>query len=166
MIIGARIRRTEWRGACCQAVAAVLLLCLCSGLHQAHAASNNRLNLYAVIVGVTQFQDPTIPTLKLSSKDATDFYTFLKERDGLFHQAHLTLLLNENATRANITAAFRNKLKSASKDDIVIIYLSGHGAMDATMGNEFYFVTHDARHDNLFGTALLMNDKNLFKCIA
>lgn len=127
-------------------------------------AAESKLNLYAVVVGITQFQDPKIPTLTLSAKDATDFCSFLKEREHLFGRADVTPLINEKATRANITAAIRNRLKVAGKEDIVIIYLSGHGAVD--MSNEFYFITHDAKADNLFGTALLMNDRNLFKGIA
>lgn len=129
-------------------------------------AADQKPNLYAVVVGVTQFQDPKVPALTLSSKDASDFHGFLKEREKLFGKADLTLLVNEKATRANITAAVRNRLKGAGKDDVVMIYLSGHGVIDPGMANEFYFVTHDAKTDNLFGTALLMNDQNLFKGIA
>lgn len=134
--------------------------------HSADAASPTAPNLYAVVVGVTRFADPSIPSLNLSTKDARDFYNFLDERKGAFGKAHLTLLTEEQATRANITDALRNKLRTAGKDDIVIIYLSGHGAQDAEHSNEFYFVTHDARRDNLFGTALLMNDTHLFRGIA
>lgn len=130
------------------------------------ASHSQHLKVHAVIVGIVRYQDPEIPPLKLSEKDATDFYTFLKEREKLFDSMHLTLLLNEKATRANITEALRNKLKLANENDVVIIYLSGHGAVDAEMTNEFYYVTYDARRKNLFGTALLMNDKNLFKGIA
>jgi hypothetical protein len=131
-----------------------------------YASSPKALNLYAVIVGIVSFQDPDIPPLKLSAKDATDFHDFLKERGNMFGSVNLTLLLNQHATRANITEAVRNKLKAAGKEDVVIIYLSGHGTVDPDMTNEFYYVTYDAQRNNLFGTALLMNDKNLFKGIA
>jgi uncharacterized caspase-like protein len=141
---------------------AVAQVCLFQGT--SYAAEQMRL--HAVVVGVTRFQDNRIPALQLSAKDATDFYTFLKEREQYFKSANLTLLTDEKATRANITSAVRNKLKSAGRDDIVIIYLSGHGAVDSQMGNEFYFLTNDAKFDNLFGTALLMNDSNLFKGIS
>jgi hypothetical protein len=143
------------------AVSTMIVGCVSSA-----GASVKGLNVYAVIVGVANFQDQGIPCLQLSVKDATDFYKFLKERESMFASMHLTLLVNDDATRANITEALRNKLRSARKDDVVIIYLSGHGAVDAVMTNEFYFVTYDARRRNLFGTALLMNDRNLFRGIA
>lgn len=143
-----------------------LLIFLLVVLAESDCAGASSPRLYAVVVGVTRFQDPTIPALNLSTKDAKDFHAFLMERQGSFKSAQLTLLTDEQATRANITDALRNKLKSAGKDDIVIIYLSGHGAEDSEHSNEFYFVTHDARRDNLFGTALLMNDTHLFRGIA
>jgi hypothetical protein len=119
--------------------------------------------LYAVVVGVKSFKDPEIPGLTRADRDAEDFSTFCKERKELFSKAHLTLLLNEKATRANVASALRQDLKPAGKNDIVIVYLSGHGATDPAMPNEYYFVTYDAKLSNLFGTALLMNDPNLFK---
>lgn len=143
-----------------------LLFCFAGICGSVQAADPAQTNLYAVVVGVTRFQDASIPPLNLSAKDAKDFYTFLMERKGAFKSAEVTLLTDEEATRANITNALRNRLKFAGKDDIVIIYLSGHGAQDAEHSNEFYFVTHDARRDNLFGTALLMNDTHLFRGIA
>ncbi|MBM3300164.1 MAG: caspase family protein, partial [Deltaproteobacteria bacterium] len=146
-------------------VAAMVMECvLVTG--SASATSAGALNLHAVIVGIVNFQDRDIPPLKLSAKDAADFHNFLKERGHPFGRVNLTLLLNEQATRANITEAIRNKLRAAGKDDVVVIYLSGHGTADPEMPNEYYYVTYDARRNNLFGTALLMNDKNLFRGIA
>lgn len=121
------------------------------------------VDLYAVVVGVNSFKDPSVPPLSRSEGDARDFCKFLKERERLFRSAHITLILNEEATRANVAAALRQNLKPAGKDDVVIVYLSGHGATDPSMPNEYYFLTYDTQLDNLFGTALLMNDANLFK---
>jgi hypothetical protein len=120
-------------------------------------------DLYAVIVGITRFQDPNIGKLTISDRDARDVYTFLKEREKLFSRAHLRLLVNEDATRDNVTAAFRDFLKPAKKNDFVLIYLSGHGAADPQRGDEFYFLTHDTKMANLFGTAVWMNQQALFK---
>jgi uncharacterized caspase-like protein len=129
------------------------------------AFASKKVSLYAVIVGITEYQDKEIPKLKLSAKDAKDFSTFLSDRKGMFSKSYITVLLNEQATRDNVSQALRQKLRPAGKDDIVIIYLSGHGAADESMPNEFYFLTYDARPGNLFGTGLLMNDRNLFKGI-
>jgi hypothetical protein len=130
----------------------------------AHAAAADR-ELYALIVGVGQYQDSHIPALSRAVKDAKDFHAFLKEREHLFSRGNMTLLIDDQATRANVVHALRHALGKARQDDIVVIYLSGHGLTDPAVSNEFYFGTHDARLDNLFGTALLMNDSNLFRGI-
>ena len=144
---------------------AATLAMFCLAEIPAHCADLSNSELYAVIVGVRQFQDPDVPSLTISDKDAKDFYQFLKESEKYFAKSHITLLLNEDATRANVSQALRNGLMGARRNDIVIIYFSGHGMADEKLPNEFYFVTYDTRMDNLFATALMMNDKNLFKGI-
>ncbi|MBI5250338.1 MAG: caspase family protein [Desulfomonile tiedjei] len=131
----------------------------------AYGSDLSKSELYAVIVGVKKFQDPNIPPLTISDKDAKDFYHFLKESEEHFAKAHITLLLNEDATRANVSKALRDGLMGARRNDIVIMYFSGHGMADEKLPNEFYFVTYDTQLENLFATALMMNDKNLFKGI-
>jgi len=130
-----------------------------------NAALGKDRELHALIVGVGRYQDTNIPALSRADRDAKDFYSFIKERENLFTKVNLTVLMNEEATRPNVVRGLRQNLGKADKDDIVIIYLSGHGLTEPDVANEFYFGTHDARLDNLFGTALLMNDTNLFKGI-
>ena len=122
--------------------------------------------LYAVLVGIGKYRDTTrLNQLELSAKDAQDFYAFLKEREKLFKKSHIKLFVNEQATRENVTKAIRDDLKPAGKDDVVIIFLSGHGASDPVRTDEFYFLTYDADVENLFGSALPMNTSGLFKGI-
>lgn len=122
-------------------------------------------DLYAVIVGVSKYNDPNIPQLNLSDKDAKDLCSFIDDRKSLFNNVRLQLFLNENATRANVSKALRDDLKLAGKDDMVLIYLSGHGAADPSRPDEYYFITYDTQIDNLYGTALWMNQNALFKGI-
>jgi len=141
------------------------LLCWAFALLPVGAADREKGSLYAVIIGIKQFKDPKIPPLTISDKDASDFCKFLKEREGYFSKAHISLLLNEQATRANVSKALRHDLRRAGKDDFVLIYLSGHGAADPALPNEYYFITYDTQMDNLFASAVMMNDQNLFKGI-
>ncbi len=122
-------------------------------------------DLYAVIVGVSKYNDPNIPTLNLSDKDARDLYSFINDRKSLFNKVKIQLFLNEKATRANVSKALRDDLKPAGKDDMVLIYMSGHGAADPSRPDEYYFITYDTQIDNLYGTALWMNQNALFKGI-
>uniref|UniRef100_A0A7C4ETP8 DUF4384 domain-containing protein n=1 Tax=Desulfomonile tiedjei TaxID=2358 RepID=A0A7C4ETP8_9BACT len=122
-------------------------------------------DLYAVVVGITTYKDPQIRPLKVSDKDARDVANLVEDVKHLFRSVHLTLLLNEQATRDRVTKALRDELKGARKEDYVIIYLSGHGAADPNRPDEYYFITHDAKMNNLYGTAVWMNQKALFKGI-
>ena len=143
----------------------LLSLLLPVGTVAAATEDLSKTELYAVVVGVAKYRNQNVPQLTLSSKDAQDFYTFLHERENLFSKSHITLLMDEQATRENVTKAIRDDLKPAGKDDIVIVYLSGHGAADPVRTDEYYFLTHDADPENLFGSALPMNSSDLFKGI-
>ncbi|MGO9571755.1 MAG: caspase family protein [Desulfomonilaceae bacterium] len=119
--------------------------------------------LYAVVVGVKTFKYPEqIAPLYLSDKDAQDFAAFLKEREDLLGKVHVTLLLNEQATKENVMAAMREQFGSASKKDIAVVFLSGHGTPHPSKPGEYYFVTYDTRVDDLYDTALMVNDRRLF----
>jgi hypothetical protein len=99
------------------------------GTLQSWASESKPGKLYAVIVGIKQFQDKKIPPLTISDKDAADFHKFLKVRGQYFSGTQISLLLNEQATRANVSKALRTDLRKAEKDDFVIIYLSGPGCL-------------------------------------
>lgn len=163
MSVSCRREKSDNR-AIVRTVCAVLLCWICLSIDRPVLAGQP-VQLHAIIVGVTKFQDSDIRPLSLAAKDAGDFRDFLLERKNLFSDVHITMLLDDRATRANVAEALRDKLKNAAKHDIVILYFSGHGVADPDHPGEFYFVTHDARVANLFGTALLMNDPRLFAAI-
>src|SRR5436305_8617967 len=57
---------------------------------------------YALVIGIGKFKDPDIPTLQFPAKDARDLAAVLKDpRYGRFDPAHVVVLADEDATRAN-----------------------------------------------------------------
>jgi hypothetical protein len=72
------------------------LLLLLSAVLVSNAPAAERQNLHAVVAGVRTFQDPRIPPLKLSDKDAVDFAEFLKERADLLGKVHVTFDAHRN----------------------------------------------------------------------
>jgi uncharacterized caspase-like protein len=116
---------------------------------------------YAVVVGVSQYQDRSIRALKYADKDAQSFYNFLlSDRAGLggFEEENVTLLLNRDATYRAIRTALFNFLMGATENDIVILYFAGHGAPDPYRPNEHYLLSYDTESENLAGTAFPMED--------
>lgn len=116
---------------------------------------------WAVIVGVSEYADGRITPLRYADRDARAFYDFLtSERAGLggIPRENVVLLLNKDATYRNLRTALFSFLREATEDDQVIIYFAGHGVPDPERIQDLYLVTHDARVDNLSGTAFPMED--------
>src|SRR5262249_15310147 len=94
------------------------------------------------------------------AKDATDFANFLTSREH-FAPDHVKVLIDENATRANILSMLGDRWLPhvANPDDLVVIFISSHGSpatMDVAGIN--YLVSHDTDPENLFVTGIPMQD--------
>ncbi len=88
-------------------------------------------NTYAVVVGISDYQDPGIPDLRFADKDAEAFANFLRSKaGGSVHGDNLQLLTNAQATAGRIAEALDAIIEKAKKDDLVIIYFSGHGDVE------------------------------------
>jgi hypothetical protein len=112
--------------------------------------------LWALFVGVSGYSDDRIPSLNYAHLDAKGLYEFFIKQEGKsFAQVEAKVLLNEEATRENIMANLGYFLPKCVKGDVVLVSLSGHGEMER---GEYFFLNHDAAYDNLFGTAVKMND--------
>lgn len=96
-------------------------------------------NLYAVGIGVSDYQDQRF-NLKYAAKDAQDMLTRFNQSSGLFQKINTKLLLNSEVTIENILA-LQNFLNQSGPEDVVVIFIAGHGVLDANY--EYYFGTHD-----------------------
>ncbi len=86
---------------------------------------------YAVVVGISDYQDASIPDLHYADKDAEAFANFLRSPAGRSLDGdHLQLLTNTQATAGRIAEALDALIEKAKKDDQVIIYFSGHGDVE------------------------------------
>lgn len=113
--------------------------------------------VYAVIIGIGDYQDERIPDLRFTVNDAQGLYDLLTDPEiGGVVPDHVKLLLNQDATYQNIKREIGSWLsRQAKQEDTVIIYYSGHGASER---EEFYWVTHNADIDDLYSTALSNNE--------
>lgn len=86
---------------------------------------------WAVVIGVSQFADGSIPPLKYAAKDAKDFYDYLIDpAKGGFKPDHVKLLINEDATKLNIEDSVGDTFlpHAAMDNDLVVFFLSTHGS--------------------------------------
>lgn len=118
---------------------------------------------WAVVIGISEYQDPEVPELRYADDDAMAFYNFLTSPAagmGGFNPDNIRLLLNEDATYREIRLAFRDFLKSATEDDVVFIFFAGHGAPDRERPEDLYLVAHDTEYASIAGTGFPMEDVN------
>ncbi len=119
--------------------------------------------LYALVVGISEYRSDRIPNLNLAARDAQDVARFLETQGELFEEVRLKVLLNEQATRQAVEKYLLYEMLKAGKDDSVVLYFSGHGAIDPKRGSEFFFVTYDADPEYLAATALLVSGVRFMK---
>lgn len=86
---------------------------------------------YAVVVGISDYQDEDIPDLRFADKDAEAFAAYLRSpAGGSLDKNHLKVLLNDGATMAQFAIALDWMMEETSEGDQAIIYFSGHGDVE------------------------------------
>ncbi|MBK9720088.1 MAG: tetratricopeptide repeat protein [Saprospiraceae bacterium] len=106
----------------------------------------DRSEVYAVVVGISDYQDPGIPDLRFADKDAEAFANYLSsDAGGKLDVDHLKVLLNEKATVAQFAIALDWLMEVVKENDQVIIYFSGHGDVEKkTITQPGYLLCWDA----------------------
>ncbi|HYG51924.1 MAG TPA: caspase family protein [Flavobacteriales bacterium] len=107
--------------------------------------ANKKPNLYLLSIGTSEYKDNRF-NLTYASKDANDLVDFFgkgsnsKTRDQAFAKIFTHALTNAQVTKANIEKEI-TFLKEAGSNDVVIIFIAGHGVRDADMN--YFFGTYD-----------------------
>lgn len=111
---------------------------------------------YGLIIGISDYKHETINDLQYSRQDAKDFYDFLlSDKFGGFTRDNLTLLTDREATAEAIRREMSQLVMEVEKDDLVIIYFSGHGALGPDKNGDErednydeYFVAYDTNNSS------------------
>ncbi|MEK7477576.1 MAG: caspase family protein [Candidatus Coatesbacteria bacterium] len=116
-----------------------------------------KTNLWALCIGVSKYRDAGL-SLQFADFDASQFGAMLKSQEGrLFGEVHVQVLLNGQVTRKEVLSKMKHFLGQASVQDVVVIFLSGHGRKDATT-DAYYFMTYDSTAETLSEDALRWTD--------
>jgi tetratricopeptide (TPR) repeat protein len=125
---------------------------------------------YAVVVGISDYQDPQIPDLRFADKDALAFAGFLQSpAGGELDEDHLKVLVNEQATAGQVISNLYWLLEASEEGDRVIIYFSGHGDVENIIrGNPGHLLCWDApsRVYMAGGTLQLMNLQSIISTLS
>ena len=95
-------------------------------------------DLYIVSVGVSRYKNETY-NLSFAAKDAIDVSDFFAKSE-VFSKIYSKVLTDENATSSNMSQ-LGSFLTQADIDDVVIMFIAGHGVLDNNYN--YYFGTYD-----------------------
>ncbi len=126
-----------------------------------------RGDIWAIVIGINEYQNTR--NLKYAVNDARAFKDYLKDYVGIPDE-RIFYLTDQDATKSRIESLLGTTIKrKASRDDTVIIFYAGHGAVEPDPSNldgdgfEKYLLPHDADLEDLYSTAISMNDiKTIF----
>jgi len=112
----------------------------------------------ALIVGISRYADPSI-NLDYADDDARALYELLTSEalgPAAFDPRDVRLLLDQEATVAEVNTGLREFLQRATENDFALFFFAGHGAPDPNRIRDIYLLAHDTDPDNIAGTGLLM----------
>jgi WD40 repeat protein len=108
--------------------------------------------LYILAIGVSKYEDKNL-TLQYASKDAKDFAaSFLLQKEGLYRDVVMKVLVDEKATKDEIIDGFDWISKETTNKDVAIVFLAGHGVNDS--GGVYYFLPVNANMERLRRTSV------------
>ncbi len=101
-----------------------------------HPVQDDRVRIWAVVAGVAPYQH--MPALDYPDDDAYQMFAFLRSPEGgALPDNQIRLLINEDATRANLVKAIQTMFGQADENDVVLFYFSGHGLDGAILPSDF-----------------------------
>lgn len=115
---------------------------------------------WAVVIGISKYQDTRIPSLRYASDDAESFHKWLiSPSGGKYAPANVKVLLDQDGSFKNIRDALFVWLKQAIEEDVVTIYFAGHGSSDSPdTPDNLFLLPYDVQYDNIATTGFPMWD--------
>ncbi|HKX27422.1 MAG TPA: caspase family protein [Blastocatellia bacterium] len=114
---------------------------------------------YAVVIGVSQYQfnEAGLADLTYADRDALSLRDFLRTPGGgEFHPEEIVCLTNQSATLPAVKDSLERFLTAAQDNDLIYLFLAGHGAPDPYDPQKLYFLLHDSKLTDLPRTAFPM----------
>lgn len=113
--------------------------------------------LYAVVVGVGDYDDELLPDLDLACKDANDFAQVLRTKQGHpYTEVNVKQLIGDEATRSEILESMKWLKQEATPQDLCVFYFAGHGYCDED--GLFYFMSAGSTTDRFESEAVSSDD--------
>lgn len=112
--------------------------------------------LWVLLIGVNQYQDETLPSLRYAALDCQGLGEALSGATQAFPQTEFLIhhdLVPETPTLATIQASLQRLVREAKPKDTVLTYFSGHGIVDPT-SHQTVLCVADTQTQNALQTGL------------
>jgi Caspase domain len=118
--------------------------------------------LYALLVGVTGYDNPDYNNIHYSAHDAADLAkALMTQKGGLYADVQVKVINDRSRpdtdpTRSNVENGLYWLQHAATNRDLAVVFLSGHGFLDPKQ--KFWFLTREADVARLRTTAISNDD--------
>jgi len=131
-------------------------------LSPAHPLTRSPAATRAVVVGISDYQDPGIPDLHFADRDAEAFAAWLRSpAGGSVPEDNIRLLTNDNASKYAMYIALYELLDVCKPGDQVIFYFSGHGDVETKLRSQpGFLLAHDSPPKVYATNAINLRDLN------
>jgi len=129
------------------------------------APASSVRNIYVLVIGISSYNDPSIPKLRYSHADARAIHDFFSSSTSTLAKPSNVHFLTDKPNQDGLVADKRGILlalnryliqRAVNEDDMVILYFAGHGDVGKhpTKGTEYYLIPQDATMSDLFVTGI------------
>ncbi len=119
--------------------------------HQLDPSPPRKPKLFLLTAGVSHYRDSRIPSLTSGAANAQAIMETLLAQAGSAYDV-LPLSLTDSSVTPNVwrstTSQLDDQLRNAQPDDLIVLFISGHGLVDQAT-DQYYFVTANARYSDL-----------------
>ena len=112
-------------------------------------------NLYLITIGTSKYKESKYD-LSYPVKDAKDLQSIMSGNSTGNYDNVKTKTLFDNEVTVNNVKSLSSFLDDASANDVVILFVAGHGVLDANF--DYYFATYDMDFNNPIGKGLAYDD--------
>ncbi|MEM1324041.1 MAG: caspase family protein [Bacteroidota bacterium] len=106
------------------------------------------IKVWAVVIGVSSYGH--MPALRYTDDDAYRMYAFLKSPEGgALRDDQISILIDEEATKANIVNTMTEVFSKAGPNDLVMLYFSGHGLKGSFLPIDFDGFNNKLFHEEI-----------------
>lgn len=115
---------------------------------------------YALIIGISDYQDDNIPDLQYADTDAVNLYNWMVDESmGGYDPETIKILRNQEATTRNIRKTVNDWLAQTVEEDFVTIFFAGHGSpASPERPDDLYLLTYDTEFSHIESTAYPMEE--------